>query len=133
MNHNIKAKIFAKPVYQGAVNAFTSAAVATKDINSLGFLVNVDPTGATIDASNKLTFSFTECDTEAGTYVAAPAESAYADQAELNAAAQIGKTTVIEYRGQAAFVKLVAVETGTASGNMSVVALSLHPETMPAV
>ena len=133
MNHNIKGRIYAKPVYQGAANAFTSVAVPAKDINSLGFLVNVDATGATIDASNKLTFTFTECDTLGGTYVAAPADAYYANHPELNSASMIGATTVVEYRGSAAFVKLVATETGTAVGNIQVTALSLHPETMPAL
>jgi len=133
MNHNIKDRIYAKPVYQGAVDAFTSVAVSTKDINSLGFLVNVDATGATLAPANKLAFTFEECDTEAGTYVAAPAESYYPAQKELNDTLQIGASTAIEYRGQAAFVKIVGVKTGAPAGNMSVVALSLHPEAMPAI
>ena len=132
MNHNIKDKIYAKPVYQGTVDALTSTAVSTKDINSLGFLVNV-ATGASVSGSAKLAFTFTECDTEGGTYVAAPDEAYYPDQKELSAAAQVGATTVIEYRGQAPFVKLVATKTGSPTGNMSVVAVSLHPEAMPAI
>lgn len=132
MNHNIKGRIYAKPAHQGALDTFTSKSVSTKDINSLGFLVSVASTATLLDASNKIVFSFEESSDDS-TYVAAPAESAYPDQAELNAAAQIGKTTVIEYRGQAAFVKLVGTKTGAPAGDFSVVALSLHPETMPAV
>lgn len=130
MNHNIKGRIYAKPAHQGAMDTFTSKSVSTKDINSLGFLVNVASTATLLDASNKIVFYFEESSDDS-TYVVAG--SAYPDQAELNAADQIGKTTVIEYRGQAAFVKLAGVKIGEPVGDFSVVALSLHPETMPAV
>lgn len=130
MNRNLKAKIAAKKVYDGNVDAFTSTAIKTAEIDSLAFLVSVDA-GATVDAANKIDFTFEESQ-DGVTYAPASSESQYEGQVALNDAGMVGTTQVVEYRGVAPYVKIKGAKTGTTAGTMSVLALSLHPSLKPA-
>ena len=131
MLKNIKAKIYAVLVYIGSLAAtVTSAAVPTEGINSLGFLIQLG-SDLVVDGSNYLTVTFLECDTFAGTYVAAPADAYYPDHKVINQAGYAGQVICAEYRGNAAFVKCVLTETGTVTGTGAILATSLDPEAKP--
>lgn len=129
---NIKLKLFHKLVLaaQTLTASLNTLSVDTKDIGSLGFLVQV---GAfAFDNTNYLQLKLQHSD-DNSTFV--DVTDVYEGTApvakELKLAGDADKSHLVEYRGGKQYARLAIVEVGTVSVPVSVVAISLHPELMP--
>ena len=129
---NLKQKIYHKMVLAPATLSATTAtsSVDCKDINSLGFLLNV---GAFVfDGTNYLTVNLQESDDDsAWSNVTEVYEGTAPAPLILNDSAQQSKSHLVEYKGGKRYARLNIVESGTVSVALSVAAISNKPELMP--
>lgn len=129
---NLKQKLYYKQAIapQTVTADVTSAAIDTKDINNLGFVVAVGAFSFT--TGNKIALTLQESDDDS-TYT--DVEDVYEGTAPspivLDAAGDSAVAQVLEYRGNKQYVKLIAAVSGTVSVTLSAVAISTRPELMP--
>lgn len=130
---NLAQKIYHKMVLAPqtfAASAATSS-VDCKDINSLGFLLNVG--SFAFDGTNYLTVNLQESDDDSVWSNVTQVYSGTAPAALVlnNQASQESKSHLVEYKGGKRYARLNIVESGTVSVALSVVAISHKPELMP--
>ena len=129
---NIKLKLFHKLVLaaQTLTADATSISVDTKDIGSLGFLVQVG--AMAFDLTNYISLKLQHSDDNSTFVDVTETYEGTAPVAKiLNAAGDASKSHLVEYKGGKQYARLVLDVTGTVSVATSVVAISLHPELMP--
>ena len=132
MNKGIKGKLAAFFGYIGTLAADTNvASVDTKDINSVGFLVQVGAFSFT--GVNKVGLKLQHSDDNSTFTDVDAIDYEGGAMKELSAAGDASKVHAVGYIGIKRYVRLVLDVSGTVSVSCAVTGISTDPEYKPAI